>query len=107
MVFSPLDASPCCAGFILLAATQRLARGFGKNERDDATLRRGLHRQKRFARVVVYSRHADIFLRSDGFLVIPGRASSREPGIQMHGILFLDSGFAHSALLNARPGMTS
>jgi hypothetical protein len=29
-----------------------------------------------------------------------------EPGIQTHGILFLDSGFAHSALLNERPGMT-
>jgi hypothetical protein len=88
MVFSPFDASPCYAGFILLAATQRLARGFGKNDRGDATLRRGLHRKKHLSRVVVYSARAAIFFRSCGFIVIPGHASSREPGIQTHGTCF-------------------
>jgi hypothetical protein len=42
MVFSPLVPNLCWAGLDLLAATQRLARGFGKNDRGDATLRRGL-----------------------------------------------------------------
>jgi hypothetical protein len=64
MVFSPLDASPCYAGFILLAATQRLARGFGKNERGDATLGRGLRLGKAFrARRVLFPRTQDFFDR--------------------------------------------
>jgi hypothetical protein len=35
------------------------------------------------------------------------RSAASEPGIQTHGTVFLDSGFAHSALLNERPGMTA
>jgi hypothetical protein len=42
MVSSPFDAESWWTGLDLLAATQRLARGFGKNDRGDATLRRGL-----------------------------------------------------------------
>jgi hypothetical protein len=41
MVFSPLDASLWWTSFDLLAERQRLARVFGKNVREDATLRRG------------------------------------------------------------------
>jgi hypothetical protein len=47
-----------------LAARQGLARGFGNNDRDDATLRRGLQWKKRLARDVVYSRARRIFFRS-------------------------------------------
>jgi hypothetical protein len=36
----------------------------------------------------------------------PMTGSASEPGIQTHGTVFLDSGLAHSALLNERPGMT-
>jgi hypothetical protein len=57
-----LDAGAWRAGLDLLAATQGLARGFGKNDRGDATLRRGLRRQN--ARIVFYSRSRQIFLRS-------------------------------------------
>jgi hypothetical protein len=41
MVFSPLAAGAWRSGLDLLAATQGLARGFGNNDRGDATLRRG------------------------------------------------------------------
>jgi hypothetical protein len=65
MVFSPLDAGAWRSGLDLLAATQGLARGFGNNDRNDATLRRGLQREKHFARVVVYSRSRGYFFRSE------------------------------------------
>src|SRR3954469_18568148 len=65
MVCSPVGAESLLTGLDLLAATQRLARRFGKNDRGDATLRRGLQRKKRLARVVVYSLHANIFLSSE------------------------------------------
>jgi hypothetical protein len=42
-----------------------------------------------------------LFYRHSG-----ARSAASEPGIQTHGTVFLDSGFAHSALLNERPGMT-
>jgi hypothetical protein len=56
-----LDAGAWRAGLDLLAATQGLARGFGNNDRGDATLRRGLARTKRQARIVFYSRSRRIF----------------------------------------------
>jgi hypothetical protein len=65
MVFSPLDAGAWRTGFDLLAARQGLARGFGNNDRHDATLRRGLQREKHLSRVVVYSLPHRIFLRAE------------------------------------------
>src|SRR5436305_14728023 len=65
MVFSPLAAGAWRSGLDLLAATQGLARGFGNNDRGDATLRRGLQREKHSSRVVVYSIHVDIFFGSE------------------------------------------
>jgi hypothetical protein len=44
-----------------LAATQRLARGFGKNDRGDATLRRGLLKKCRCARRVLFPDASDFF----------------------------------------------
>jgi hypothetical protein len=37
----------------------------------------------------------------------PMTGSASEPGIQTHGTVCLDSGFAHSAVLNERPEMTA
>jgi hypothetical protein len=61
MVFSPLVPNPCRTGLDLLAATQRLARGFGKNDRGDATLRRGLLKKLRIARRVLFPLTPDFF----------------------------------------------
>jgi hypothetical protein len=65
MVFSPLVPNLWWTGLDLLAARQGLARGFGNNDRNDATLRRGLQREKYLSRVVVYSIHANIFFDRD------------------------------------------
>jgi hypothetical protein len=48
-------------GLDLLAATQRLAGGFGKNDRGDATLRRGLLKKRRNARRVLFPDTPDFF----------------------------------------------
>jgi hypothetical protein len=61
MVFSPLMPSLWWTGLDLLAATQRLARGFGKNDRGDATLRRGLLKKRRKARRVLFPGTPDFF----------------------------------------------
>jgi predicted membrane-bound mannosyltransferase len=61
MVFSPLVPNLCWTGLDLLAATQRLARGFGKNDRGDATLRRGLLKKRRCARRILFPDALDFF----------------------------------------------
>jgi hypothetical protein len=60
-----------------LAARQGLARGFGNNDRHDATLRRGLQRKKYLSRVVVYSIHPDIFFDRDETVSTKGVTSRR------------------------------
>jgi hypothetical protein len=64
MVSSPVDGDLRWTGLDLLAATQRLAGGFGKNDRGDATLRRGLRKKRRKARRVLFP-DAPLFLRSE------------------------------------------
>jgi hypothetical protein len=44
-----------------LVATQRLARGFGKNDRGDATLRRGSLKNRRYAPRVLFPDVPDFF----------------------------------------------
>jgi hypothetical protein len=61
MVFSPLMPNLWWTGLDLLAATQRLAVGFGKNDRGDATLRRGLLKKRRCARCVLFPDTPDFF----------------------------------------------
>src|SRR3982074_1956416 len=53
-VFCPFDAEPWWTGLDLLAATQRLARWFGKNHQGDATLRRRLLKKLRNTRRVLF-----------------------------------------------------
>jgi hypothetical protein len=61
MVSSPLMPSLWWTGLDLLAATQRLGRGFGKNDRGDATLRRGLKKKLWCVRRVLFPDTSDFF----------------------------------------------
>src|SRR5712671_928626 len=61
MVSSPLMPNLWWTGLDLLAATQRLARGFGNNDRGDATLRRGLLKKRRYVRRVLFPGTPDFF----------------------------------------------